>query len=289
MKPITTAVFPLAGPRNSPQPQATLGAREMTLVVDKPLIQYAVEEALAAGITSMIFITGNLSAGKHRFDAAQELESAIELRGKSELMETVHNLLPKRVECIFVRQPNPGGLGEAILCARSMIGDVPFAVSLADDLIDARPGAMAQVMVQHERYHCSVVGVQRIAREESAQFCVARCHPLYGPLSQVAGFAQGPQPADAPSTLGIVGRYILTPQIFKHLESFTPDEAGVIHLVDAIAQLLHEEQVLACEVLGTRYDCRSKLGYLKATLAYGLTHPEVGSRFAAFLEERVAA
>ncbi|HLX81856.1 MAG TPA: UTP--glucose-1-phosphate uridylyltransferase [Burkholderiales bacterium] len=288
MSPITKAVFPVAGPGSRLLSAASPGPREMMPVVDKPLIQYALEEALAAGLTDMVFITGGRHAAADHFDAADELDIALELRGKTDLIETVHKLLPKGVNCVFVRQAEPRGLGHAILRARALIGDGAFAVILADDLIEARPGALAQMLAQHERYRCSIVGVQRIGREEAAQHCVVRCHALFDSLSQVAGIAKYPRPADAPSTLGIVGRYILTPRIFDHLESAVPGPDGGVHLADAIAKLLREEQVLAFEFLGTRYDCASKLGYLKATLAYGLTHPEVGPGFAAFLEKRMA-
>lgn len=288
MSPITKAVFPVAGLGSRLLSTATPGPREMMPVVDKPLIQYAIEEALAAGLTDMVFITGGRHAAFNNFDAAHELDFALELRGKTEVIETVHKLLPRDINCVFIRQTEPKGLGHAIRCARSLIGECAFAVILADDLIEARPGVLAQMMAQHERYRCSIVGVQRIAQEEAAQHCIVRGHALFGSLSQVAGIAKYPRPADAPSTLGVVGRYILTPRIFDHLESAEPAADGEIHLTDAMAKLLREEQVLAFEFLGTRYDCGSKLGYLKATLAYGLTHPEVGPGFAAFLEKRMA-
>jgi len=290
MNPIAKAVFPVTdlGSRVPSSPAAAAGPWEMMPVVDKPLIQYAVEEALAAGLTEMIFITGRgRSAIRNGFDAAHELDAALELRGKTELIEVIHEMLPRGVNPIFIRQGEDRGLGHALLCARSLIGGDAFAVIRADDLIDARPGALAQMIEQYQRYRCSIVGAQRIARDETTRCGVIRCHALFGSLSQVAGAAPLAASPDLP-TLGVVGRFILTPRIFDHLESAAAAGDGEVGLLDAIAKLLHQERVLAYEFIGTRYDCGSKLGYLKATLAYGLTHPEVGPGFEAFLQARMS-
>ncbi len=281
---ITKAVFPVAGMGSRFLPATKASPKEMLPVVDKPLIQYAVEEAVAAGLTEMIFVTGrNKRAIEDHFDRAAELEMALEERGNVKLLETVRSILPRGVHCVFIRQPEQLGLGHAVMCARPLVGDEAFAVILADDLIDADPPVMSQMVARHAERGCSVIGVQQVAREETDQYGIVRCGAGEGDLWPIEGIVEKPRPEEAPSTLGVVGRYILTPRIFHHLEHGVPGRGGEIQLTDAIAALLADETVLAYAFSGTRYDCGSKLGYLKATLAFALQHPEVAGDFAEHL------
>jgi UTP--glucose-1-phosphate uridylyltransferase len=256
----------------------------MLPVVDKPLIQYAVEEAVAAGMTEMIFVTGrNKRAIEDHFDKAAELEAALEERGNQKLLATVRGILPAGVHCVFIRQPETLGLGHAVLCARPLVGDEPFAVILADDLIDAKPSVMTQMVERYSYYRRSVIGVQNVAREETDQYGIVRCGSILNDVHQIDGIVEKPTPAEAPSTLGVVGRYILSPRIFDHLANAQPGKGGEIQLTDAIASLLKQEQVLAYQFQGTRYDCGSKIGYLKATIAFAMSHPDVSEEFIAHL------
>ena len=285
-KPITKAVFPVAGMGSRFLPATKASPKEMLPVVDKPLIQYAVEEAVAAGLTEMIFVTGrNKRAIEDHFDRAAELELALQERGNVKLLETVRGILPRGVHCVFIRQPEQLGLGHAVLCAKPLVGDEPFAVILADDLIDADPPVMRQMIDRHASHGCSLIGVQQVARDETDQYGIVRCAQEGGELCPIQGIVEKPCPAEAPSTLGVVGRYLLTPRIFHHLEQGTPGRGGEIQLTDAIAALLADEPVLAYAFHGTRYDCGSKLGYLKATLAFALQHPEVAADFAEHLRQ----
>ncbi len=279
MKRITKAVFPVAGMGTRFLPATKASPKEMLPIVDKPLIQYAVEEAIAAGITDMVFITGrNKRAIEDHFDKNYELEAILEERGKYQLLEEVRNLIPDNIHCIFVRQPDALGLGHAVLCALPVIGNEPFAVLLADDLIDSEKPTILQMIEVYEKNHCSVLGVQDVPREDTGHYgvvktdsaAVDRCQP-------VTGIVEKPKPADAPSTLAVVGRYILTPRIFHHLKQVQSGSGGEIQLTDGIASLLAEEKILAYQFHGTRYDCGSKLGFLQATLAYALRHPEVSN------------
>lgn len=277
MKKITKAVFPVAGMGTRFLPATKASPKEMLPIVDKPLIQYAVEEAIAAGITDMVFITGrNKRAIEDHFDKNYELEAVLEARGKYELLNEVRNLIPQNVNCIFVRQSDALGLGHAVLCALPVIGDEPFAVLLADDLIDSEKPTILQMIEVYERNHCSVLGVQDIPLEDTGHYGVVKTDSVavdrYQPIT---GIVEKPKPADAPSTLAVVGRYILTPRIFHHLQNVQSGAGGEIQLTDGIAELMKEEQVLAYQFHGTRYDCGSKLGYLQATLALALKHPEV--------------
>ena len=284
MKKITKAVFPVAGLGTRFLPATKANAKEMLPVVDKPLIQYAVEEAAAAGITEMIFVTGRgKRAIADHFDKAYELEAELQLKGKRKLLEEVRNLLPKGVTYAYTRQPEALGLGHAVLCARPLVGDQPFAVLLADDLIDGNPPVMKQMVDVFEKYHSSVLGVQTVARKDTSQYGIVASEPLAERIQKLSGIVEKPKPEDAPSTQAVVGRYILMPSIFHYLQNITPGAGGEIQLTDAIAALLKEELVLAYEFQGTRYDCGNKLGYLKATVAYALKHKEVGTEFAAFL------
>ncbi len=281
---ITKAVFPVAGMGSRFLPATKASPKEMLPVVDKPLIQYAVEEAVAAGMTEMIFVTGrNKRAIEDHFDKAAELEAALEERGNQKLLATVRGILPAGVHCVFIRQPDALGLGHAVLCARPLVGDEPFAVILADDLIDAQPAVMTQMVERYSYYRRSVIGVQNVAPEDTDQYGIVRCGSALNDVHQIDGIIEKPSPAEAPSTLGVVGRYILSPRIFDHLATAQPGKGGEIQLTDAIASLLRQEQVLAYQFKGTRYDCGSKIGYLKATIAFAMSHPDVSEEFIAHL------
>ena len=288
MKKVTKAVFPVAGMGTRFLPATKASPKEMMPIVDKPLIQYAVEEAVAAGISDMIFVTGRSKrAIEDHFDKAYELESELEQRGKAELLEFVRNMIPKNINCIYIRQPEALGLGHAVLCAYPAVGDEPFAVLLADDLLDAIPPVppvMKQMVDVYDCYRSSVIGVQEVAREDTRSYGIVDSKPMTDALEQILRIVEKPKPEDAPSTLAVVGRYVLTPRIFHHLRQIGKGSGGEIQLTDGIASLLAEEQVLAYRYKGTRYDCGSKLGYLEATVAFGLRHPEVGQDFAAALK-----
>ncbi|HUW29883.1 MAG TPA: UTP--glucose-1-phosphate uridylyltransferase GalU [Sulfuriferula sp.] len=284
---ITKAVFPVAGMGTRFLPATKASPKEMLPIVDKPLIQYAVEEAVAAGITDLIFITGRSKrAIPDHFDKAYELETELEARGKTKLLELVRGILPSHVNCIYIRQAEALGLGHAVLCAKPVVQNEPFAVILADDLIDANPPVMKQMVDLYNYYQCSLLGVQNVAREETSQYGIVAATSLTDGLHKVSSIVEKPRPENAPSTLGVVGRYILTPRIFHHIESIKPGAGGEIQLTDAIAGLLQEQQVLAYEFQGVRYDCGSKLGYLKATVEYALRHDEVSEEFHAYLQSK---
>lgn len=281
---ITKAIFPVAGMGTRFLPATKASPKEMLPIVDKPLIQYAVEEAVAAGITDLIFITGRSKrAIPDHFDKAYELETELEARGKLRMLALVRDILPSHVNCIYIRQAEALGLGHAVLCAKPVVQNEPFAVILADDLIDADPPVMKQMVDLYNYYQCSLLGVQNVAREDTSQYGIVAATPLSNGLHKVSSIVEKPKPEDAPSTLGVVGRYILTPRIFHHIENIHPGAGGEIQLTDAIAGLLHEQQVQAYEFQGIRYDCGSKLGYLKATVEYALKHAEVRDEFSAYL------
>ena len=284
MNRVTKAVFPVAGMGTRFLPATKASPKEMMPIVDKPLIQYAVEEAVAAGITDMIFVTGRSKrAIEDHFDKAYELESELERRGKTELLKFVRNLLPKNINCIYLRQSEALGLGHAVLCAKPVVGDEPFAVLLADDLLDGDVPVMKQMVDTYDYYRCSVLGVQDVPREDTASYGIVDARPLAERVEQISSIIEKPQPEVAPSTLAVVGRYVLTPRIFHHLENVQAGAGGEIQLTDAISALLTEQQVLAYRYQGVRYDCGSKLGYLQATVEYALRHSEVGTEFAAYL------
>jgi UTP--glucose-1-phosphate uridylyltransferase len=281
---ITKAVFPVAGLGTRFLPATKASPKEMLPVVDKPLIQYAVEEAVAAGITELVFITGRSKrAIEDHFDKAFEVESELTSRGKHAMLAMVRDVVPSHVKCIYVRQQEALGLGHAVLCAQPVVGDQPFAVILADDLIDAKPPVMKQMVDVYRRERCSLLGVQQIARAETRQYGIVKPGRREGNLHPVLAIVEKPVAAKAPSLLGVVGRYILSPRIFHHLQTIKPGAGGEIQLTDGIAALLQEERVLAHQFAGVRYDCGSKLGYLKANVAYGLKHPEVAREFARHL------
>lgn len=288
MKKVTKAVFPVAGLGTRFLPATKASPKEMMPIVDKPLIQYAVEEAVAAGITDMIFVTGRSKRSiEDHFDKAYELESELERRGKSELLEYVRNLLPKNINCIYIRQPEALGLGHAVLCAYPAVGDEPFAVLLADDLLDGEPPVIKQMVDIYDYYRSSVIGVQEVPRADTKSYGIVDAKPLTDVLEQINRIVEKPAPEDAPSTLAVVGRYVLTPRIFHHLANIGKGSGGEIQLTDGIAALLAEEQVLAYRYQGKRYDCGSKLGYLEATVAFGLKHTEVAEEFRTLLRTMV--
>jgi UTP--glucose-1-phosphate uridylyltransferase len=287
MTKVTKAVFPVAGMGTRFLPATKASPKEMLPIVDKPLIQYAVEEAAAAGITDMIFVTGRSKrAIEDHFDKAYELESELERRGKHELLDDVRTLLPRNMNCIYIRQSEALGLGHAVLCARPVIGDEPFAVLLADDLLDGAVPVMKQMVDTYAYYRCSVLGVQEVPRQDTASYGIVAAKPLAERVERVDAIVEKPRPETAPSTLAVVGRYVLTPRIFTYLENAQAGISGEIQLTDAIAALLSEQQVLAYRYEGTRYDCGSKLGYLQATVEYALRHAEVGKDFTAYLRAR---
>jgi len=282
---IRKAVFPVAGMGTRFLPATKASPKEMLPIVDKPLIQYAVEEALHAGITELVFITGRgKRAIEDHFDEADEIEARLHARGKGELVKSVQNIIPKHVSCAYVRQPRALGLGHAVLCAANLISEEPFAVILADDLIDAKPSAIQQMIKIYRMHQFSILGVQNVAIQDTSQYGIVKSGKDVEPkLHVITGIVEKPKPSEAPSTLGVVGRYILTPRIFHHLRKVKPGAGGEIQLTDGIASLLKEEKAFAYEFDGTRYDCGSKLGYLKATMAFAVKHPEVGKDFSAYL------
>ncbi|KAI5913970.1 UTP--glucose-1-phosphate uridylyltransferase GalU [Thauera sp. 2A1] len=292
MKKVTKAVFPVAGMGTRFLPATKASPKEMLPIVDKPLIQYAVEEAVAAGITDMIFITGRTKRSiEDHFDKAYELETELEARGKKELLEMVRKTVPKGVNCIYTRQSEALGLGHAVMCAEHIVGDEPFAVILADDLLDNPTGlsVMKQMVDVYNYNRCSVLGTMNVPRQETRQYGIVSTDAQSGNVQRVTGIVEKPKPEEAPTTQAVVGRYILTPRIFEHLHSIKPGAGGEIQLTDAIASLLKEEAVLSYQFDGVRYDCGSKLGYLKATVELGLRHPETGAAFAAYLADRASA
>lgn len=281
---ITKAVFPVAGLGTRFLPATKASPKEMLPVVDKPLIQYAVEEAAAAGITEMIFVTGR---GKRtiedHFDKAYELEAELQLKGRHRLLNEVRQMLPSNVQYVYVRQQEAMGLGHAVLCAKHLVGDEPFAVILADDLIDAREPVMKQMVDMYRKKPHSILGVVNVARSETSQYGIVDHERLVDRVGKIRGIVEKPKQDVAPSTLSVVGRYILSPQIFAQLERIQAGAGREIQLTDGIAALLRDETVYAYEFEGTRYDCGSKLGYLKATVALGMKHDEVGEAFSKYL------
>ncbi len=284
MRLISKAVFPVAGLGSRFLPATKASPKEMMPIVDKPLIQYAVEEAVEAGLTDMVFVTGrHKRAIEDHFDKAYEIETELASRGKEELLDLVRGIIPKHVNCIYIRQPEQLGLGHAVLCAQPIVKNEPFAVILADDLIDAHAPVMRQMVDVFEQERCSVLGVQEVPREQTASYGIVATSPFRDRIEEVKAIVEKPRPADAPSNLAVIGRYVLTPAIFEHLTRIRPGAGGEIQLTDGIAARLAHERVLAHRFEGVRYDCGSKLGYLQATVAYGIRHGEVGSAFAEYL------
>jgi len=285
MKKIRKVVFPVAGLGTRFLPATKASPKEMLPVVDKPLIQYAVEEAIAAGMDQMIFVTGRTKNSiMDHFDKAYELEAELEAKQKTEMLNMIQSILPSHVSCVYIRQSEALGLGHAVLCALPAIENEPFAVILADDLIDGgERSCLTQMVEQYERYSSSVLGVERVAEDETHKYGIVDSVPLEKNVHRIDGIIEKPSPEDAPSTLAVVGRYILTPDIFDLLKKTERGAGGEIQLTDAIAMQLKKKQVLAYEFNGNRYDCGSKLGYLQATVEHALKHDELKGTFKDYL------
>jgi len=281
------AVFPVAGLGSRFLPVTKASPKEMLPVVDKPLIQYAVEEAASAGITEMIFVTGrNKRAIEDHFDKAYELETELERKGKDALLDIVRSVLPGGARCIYIRQAEPLGLGHAVLCAQPVVGDEPFAVVLADDLIDAKPPAMARMEEVFAQEGSSLLGVEEVPRDQTQSYGIVTIDKMQGDTARIHSIVEKPKPAAAPSNLAVIGRYVLVPRIFEMLSKITPGAGGEIQLTDGISALLEYERVLAVRLPGKRYDCGSKLGYMQAQVEFGLRHSEIGGDFARYLKKR---
>ena len=286
IQPIRKAVFPVAGMGSRFLPATKANPKEMLPIVDKPLIQYAAEEAVAAGATELIFITGrNKRSIEDHFDKAYELETELEKRGKEKLLALVQQVLPDNVACIYIRQAEPLGLGHAVLCAKPVVGNDPFVVILADDLIDGGDLNCLQQMARVHEAHggASVLAVEPVNPLETDRYGIVKTEPVADRVGRVERIVEKPKPANAPSNLGVVGRYLLSPRIFTLLEQTERGAGGEIQLTDAIAMLLAEEPVMAYQFRGKRYDCGDKLGYLVATVEHALAHPELKESFAEYL------
>jgi UTP--glucose-1-phosphate uridylyltransferase len=281
---VRAAVFPVAGRGTRFLPATKASPKEMLPIVDKPLIQYAVEEAIDAGATKLIFVTGSSKrAIEDHFDTDPELEQALTDSGKDELLRSIRDIVPAGVSCIYIRQGKPLGLGHAVLCARPAVGDEPFFVHLADDLIAGVPGCLTQMATEHADHSGSVVAVETVPRENTSSYGIVAVNE--SDRNRITQIVEKPSPEDAPSNSAVVGRYLLAPEIFDKLENIGKGAGGEIQLTDGIAALLDQSPVYAYSFDGVRYDCGSKLGYLQATVAYGLNHPDTGERFRKHLKE----
>ncbi|MDQ7091725.1 MAG: UTP--glucose-1-phosphate uridylyltransferase GalU [Methylococcales bacterium] len=284
---ITKAVFPVAGLGTRFLPATKANPKEMLSIVDKPLIQYAVEEAIDAGIETLIFITGrNKHCIQDHFDKTYELEAELEKKGKFELVNQLKNILPSHVSCVFIRQNQALGLGHAVNCAKPIIGDEPFVVLLADDLVrkNGEKGCTRQLIELFDEQNASILAVESVAKEETDKYGIVSIQPQNERVGNLVSIIEKPNPEEAPSNLAVIGRYILTPAIFKHLDSLGKGRGGEIQLTDAIAKLLQEESILSYKFEGRRYDCGSKLGYLIANVEHALLHPEIKTEFLAYLK-----
>ena len=284
---IKKAVFPVAGMGTRFLPATKACPKEMLPIVDKPLIQYAVEEAIDAGCTELVFITGrNKRTIEDHFDKAYELESELSIRNKDKLLEVVRSIVPSNVSCMYIRQPEALGLGHAVLCAKPAVCNEPFAVILADDLIDAPKGALRQMVEVYNQTGTSVLGVEEVDKSQTSSYGIVKTEALDG-RQRIEHIVEKPHPDVAPSNLAVVGRYILTPKIFDFLSTIQRGAGGEIQLTDAIARLLNHETVIAYPFEGKRYDCGSKIGYLQATIDLGLKHPETGDALREYLRNLV--
>jgi UTP--glucose-1-phosphate uridylyltransferase len=284
---VTKAVFPVAGLGTRFLPATKAVPKEMLPIVDKPLMQYAVEEAVAAGIDTMIFITGrSKNSIMDHYDKAYELEKELEAKNKTEILNLLRSIVPPQVNCVFIRQPEALGLGHAVYCALPVVGDEPFAVILPDDLIeDGERGCMKQMIDLYAQTQSSILGVERVDPSETDKYGIVRTGESKGSYAPIEHIVEKPKPEVAPSNLAVVGRYILNPGIFDKIKNTGRGAGGEIQLTDAIADLMKEEQVLAYEFQGKRYDCGAKLGFLVANVEYGLLHKELKSDFKAYLKE----
>ena len=283
---IKKAVFPIAGLGTRFLPATKASPKEMLTVVDKPLIQYAVEEAYEAGIRQMIFVTGRTKRSiEDHFDTAYELESELEAAGKHELLQLVRSIKPDDMQCVYVRQHRALGLGHAVLCARELVGNDSFAVLLADDLMVGQPSIMSQMVEQFNEWRTSILAVQDVPREDTRKYGIVAGTEVNSQMVDVNAIVEKPAPEQAPSTLAVAGRYILTPGIFAEIASQQTGVGGEIQLTDAIASLLRRERVFAFRYQGKRYDCGSKQGFLQATVDLARQHPEMGQGFSAWLKD----
>ncbi len=289
-KAVKTVVFPVAGRGTRFLPATKASPKEMLPIVDKPLIQYAVDEALSAGADTLVFITGSSKrAIEDHFDTDTELETVLQAQGKQELLDTLRGILPSWATCVYIRQPAPLGLGHAVLCARPVVGAAPFMVHLADDLIDAQVPCLKQMVGVFETYGGSVLGVQNVPAQDTDKYGIVSLEgAIVGGVGKISHIVEKPRPQEAPSNLAVVGRYLLSGSIFEDLAQIGAGAGGEIQLTDGIARLMRREAVYAFEFEGKRYDCGSKLGYLQATVEYGLRHSSLGPDFAAYLKEFVA-
>jgi UTP--glucose-1-phosphate uridylyltransferase len=282
--PIDVAVFPVAGRGTRFLPATKASPKEMLPIVDKPLIQYAVEEALAAGARRLVFITGSSKrAIEDHFDSDGELETLLLKQGKSDLLAMLKSVLPSYASCIYIRQPAPLGLGHAVLCAKPAVGDLPFFVHLADDLIDAEEACLKQMADRFD--NGSIVAVQTVPHSQTDKYGIVKTGSKRGELLRVDRIVEKPKPDKAPSNLAVVGRYLLTPRVFDHLERIGEGTGGEIQLTDGIARLMNDEAVYAYRFQGKRFDCGSKLGYLQANVEYALQHPELATSFKGYLRK----
>jgi UTP--glucose-1-phosphate uridylyltransferase len=288
-KPVKTVVFPVAGRGTRFLPATKASPKEMLPVVDKPLIQYAVEEALSAGAETMVFITGSSKrAIEDHFDTNSELEAVLQQSGKRELLDAVRGILPSWASCVYIRQPAPLGLGHAVLCARPVVGNEPFMVHLADDLIDSPVPCLKQMAEVYATYGGSVLGVEHVPAQDTDRYGIVSVEAEIAPrLGKMSHIVEKPKPDKAPSTLAVVGRYLLSPSIFDDLAKIGKGAGGEIQLTDGIARLMQREAVYAFEFAGKRYDCGTKLGYLQATVEFGLKHPQLGAEFGRYLNAYV--
>ena len=286
---VRKAVFPVAGLGTRFLPATKASPKEMLPVVDKPLIQYAVEEAYAAGIRHMIFVTGRSKrAIEDHFDTAYELEAELEAAGKKELLELVRSIQPSDMDCAFVRQPRSLGLGHAVLCAEPLVGREPFAVLLADDLMVGPQGGqpvLAQMATAFRKQGRSVIAVQEVPEDQVHKYGIVAGEPAGGPLIRIQRIVEKPKAAEAPSRMGVAGRYILTPSVFDEIRNQPRGVGGEIQLTDGIARLMNNEAVYAFQYEGKRYDCGSKDGFLEATVELALQHPQVGKHFREYLKK----
>lgn len=280
----TKAVFPLSALGQRAANANGPGRVEMMPIMDKPLIQYAIEDALEGGFSELVFITGPSRKPGGKAADHYELQAALEAHGRSELLEAIRSFVPRGVECIFIRQADPSGVGDAILSARAVIGNSPFAVILADELVHAPDSLLAQMVEQFESYRCSIISGYALSNGESGPHGIVKCTAWLGPVFQVGGITDQPRANEDARSFAIAGRFIFTPALFGHLEALSRAQGGEIRLIEAMSRLLRQETVLAFNFEGTRYDCGSKLGYLKAMLAFGLAHPELAGDLAVHLE-----
>ena len=282
---IKKAIFPVAGLGTRFLPATKAQPKEMLPVVDKPLIQYAVEEAYAAGVREMIFVTGRHKRPiEDHFDMTFELELSLEQGGKRELLDVVRSVKPDDMECVYVRQPQALGLGHAVLCAQRLIGNEPFAVLLADDLMVGEPPVLAQMVEQYADWRASILAVQEVPAEHTRRYGIVDGAIVGERMIDVTRIVEKPAPADAPSRLGVAGRYILTPGVFHEIAHQPRGVGGEIQLTDGIAALLRREKVFAYRYHGRRYDCGSKEGFLEANVELALAHPDLGAAFRGFLK-----